>query len=939
MSNKIVIKGARVHNLQNLDLEIPKNKLVVITGLSGSGKSSLAFDTIYAEGQRRYVESLSSYARQFLGPKGKPDVESIEGLSPAIALDQRPISNNPRSTVGTITDVYDYLRVFYARLGVAHCPECKKPLGQQTKEQILKNIHKLFDGKEFLVLSPLVKERTGEHLKILRQISKTKYTQVRIDNEIYPNRNLDDIGLDANKKHTIEVIIAEIDLATNSNGDKLPKLSQIVSTALDLSNGSLVIYYPEEDVNHFFTQNLACFECNINLDSIEPRLFSFNSPRGACPDCKGLGTRLDLDANLLVPSQKLTLAEGAIRPFSRLNGSASSSGMKTLENLGKQYDFSINTPWNKLTESQKDIILCGEANGQKLSKKDQRKYAGVVNILLKKYEGSDSEYVRGEISKYMRIRQCETCHGQRLKPESLNVTVGDKNISEVAQMTIDKAKQFLNSLKFSSRDKKIGQPLIKQIVFRLKLLSDVGLNYLTLDRSAETLSGGEAQRSRLATQIGSGLSGVIYILDEPSIGLHQKDNDKLIGTLKKLRSLDNTIIVVEHDEATILASDWVIDIGPGAGKHGGQLVAQGKPEIFMKNKNSLTADYLSGRKKIEPPSKNHHGNGKKIEILGASEFNLQNIDARIPLGKLVCVTGVSGSGKSTLVTDILSRALAQKFYRAKELPGKHKAIKGMEYINKVVTIDQSPIGRTPRSNPATYTGVFTYIRDLFTGIPESRIKGLTAGHFSFNVKGGRCEACEGDGVLKVEMHFLPDVYVTCEECQGHRYRQEVLEIYYRGKNISDILEMTVEDALEFFKDITPIASKLKILDDVGLGYIHLGQPATTLSGGEAQRIKLAAELSRRATGRTLYILDEPTTGLHFEDIKKLLKVLNKLVDKGNTVLVIEHNLDVIKCADWILDIGPGGGDKGGQIVTQGTPQTVAQCKKSYTGQFLKNVLK
>ncbi|MFH1890916.1 MAG: excinuclease ABC subunit UvrA [Candidatus Kuenenbacteria bacterium] len=943
MPNKIIIKGARVHNLKNIDVEIPKNKLVVITGLSGSGKSSLAFDTIYAEGQRRYVESLSSYARQFLGSKSKPDVDSIQGLSPTIALDQRSIFNNPRSTVGTITDIYDYLRVLYARIGQPHCPKCGKLLKKQTKEQIIKSIAKTLAGQEVLILSPIIRDRRGEHLQVLRQIGKTKYKQVRIDGDLYINHNLDDIKLEDQKRHTIEIVIDNFVVPyssslANTTADKSSYFAKAINTAVDMANGSVAVYNINQDANYFFTENLACFECNVNLESIQPRLFSFNSPKGACVGCKGLGTRLDLEADLLVPNNNLTIAEGAIRPFSRLNGSSASSQFKILGELGRKYDFSVHTVWKKLTQSQCDIILRGEANGQKPIKKNKDKYPGIINILLKKYESTDSEYIRSEISKYMRIKQCQMCHGRRLQPSALSVLIAEKNISEVCQMTILDNIDFFKKLELSPKDKTIGQQAVKEIIARLKLVLNAGLGYLTLDRSSETLSGGESQRTKLATQIGSGLSGVIYVLDEPSIGLHQKDNDKLISTLKKLKQLDNTVIVVEHDEATILASDWVIDIGPGAGKHGGYIIAQGEPKKLLQNKNSLTANYISGRNKIKLPVKTHAGSGKKLEIIGAAEFNLQNIDVCIPLGKLVCVTGVSGSGKSTLITDILSKALAQKFYRAKETPGKHQEIKGIEFVNKVVTIDQSPIGRTPRSNPATYTGVFTYVRDLFTKLPESRIKSLTAGHFSFNVKGGRCEACEGDGVMKVEMHFLPDVYVDCEECRGRRYRSEVLEIYYKEKNIADILEMTVEEALEFFKDIVTIYNKLKILDDVGLGYIHLGQPATTLSGGEAQRIKLAAELSRRATGRTLYILDEPTTGLHFEDIKKLLGVLNRLVDKGNTVLVIEHNLDVIKGADWIIDLGPGGGDKGGQIVVAGTAKDVANCSKSYTGQYLKKVL-
>jgi len=936
--SEIKINGARVHNLKNINVSIPKNSLTVVTGLSGSGKSSLAFDTIYAEGQRRYVESLSSYARQFLARHDKPDVDSIEGLSPAIAISQKASNSNPRSTVGTITEIYDFLRVLFTAVGTPYCPQCKLELKRDSVSSIISNISRQMRGEEIIIFSPVASNSPKNCSLILRQLKNSRYSQVRLNGSIY---SIDQALSKINSLKTcqLDIVIGHLKINQGSgntinktkNQTKLintdRKLTEMITAALDLSNGYLAIYKLKANQDYFFSKHYICPNCRFTLEKMESRMFSFNSPHGACASCKGLGTKIDLDPDLLVPNKKLTIAEGAIRPWSRLNGNAS---LKKIEQLGKKYDFSINIPWQKLSSAQKEIILNGDGS--------RSAYPGIINDLLSKYNQTDSSYIRTEISKYIRQQKCPQCKGQRLNPSSLNVFINNNNISDVSQMNIGATKNFLTQLKLNPTSQKIATPIITEIISRLDFLTNVGLGYLTLDRSADTLSGGESQRTRLVTQIGSGLSGVIYILDEPSIGLHQKDNHKLIKTLGNLKKLGNTVIVVEHDQSTIEAADWVIDVGPGAGKHGGEIVAEGKPKQITVAKNSITAAYVSGRKTIPAPSKYRCGSGKSIEIIGASEFNLRNIDVKIPLGKLVCVTGVSGSGKSTLVTDILSRALARKFYRSKDIPGRHKQIKGLENINKVVTIDQSPIGRTPRSNPATYTGIFTHIRDLYSQVPEAKIKGLNPGYFSFNVKGGRCETCQGDGVIKVEMNFLPDVYVDCEECHGQRYQKQVLEIFWNEKNIADVLSMTVEEALSFFKTIPALKQKLSILDQVGLGYIELGQSATTLSGGEAQRIKLATELSRRATGRTFYILDEPTTGLHFEDIKKLLNVLNCLIDKGNTVLVIEHNLDVIKCADWVIDLGPGGGDKGGHIVAAGTPKQVAKVTASHTGQFLKKVL-
>jgi len=946
MDNVIKIKGARVHNLKNIDVEIPKNKLVVFTGLSGSGKSSLAFDTIYAEGQRRYMESLSTYARQFLGAKERTDVDRIEGLAPAIAIDQRAVTHNPRSTVGTMTEIYDFLRVLYTNLGVPHCPKCGQKITAQSNSFIADKILELCRQTTVLVLSPIIRNKRGQHRQILKKIYEAKYSQVRLDGYICPIGEAMEMDLDKDKQHNIEVIIDQIELS----GGKIEKIDcnnivkievdkkiresfdKLVKVALDLGNGLLIAYDIEKQKDHIFSENLACMDCGVNLPKLEPGMFSFNSPRGACNACGGLGTRLEVDVDLVMPNKKLTIAEGGIRPWSRISGNGQTNQIKLLEKLANKYKFDINTPIKKLTAKQLEIVLYSEGE-----RKTDDDYEGVANNLLRRHSETTSVYVRAEIEKYMRVQECSQCQALRLKPEILAVTIDGKSISGLAQMTFDEAINFLKTIKIKGKRKEMADALIKEIILRLKLIVDVGLNYLTLDRSIVTLSGGEVQKIRLATQIGSNLTGVIYILDEPSIGLHERDNQKLINTLRRLQKMGNTVIVVEHDETMINSADWILDIGPGAGKNGGQIVALGKPSDIKKNKNSLTGKFLSGKNKIKVNKSTKRGNGKYLEVIEADAFNLKKINVKIPLGKFVCISGISGSGKSTLMDEILAKALAQHFYKAKDIPGKHKEIKGLNYINKVVSIDQSPIGRTPRSNPATYTGVFTYIRELWAKQPEARIKSFDAGHFSFNVRGGRCEACQGDGEVKIEMHFLPDMYVECEECHGKRYNNEALEIYWRDKNIAEVLAMTVEEALEFFIDEPQIMNKLKILNDVGLGYIHLGQPAPTLSGGEAQRVKLATELSRRATGKTLYILDEPTIGLHFDDINKLLDVLNRLVDKGNTVLVIEHNLDVLKSADWIIDLGPEGGIGGGEIVVQGIPADIIKNKKSWTGKYLKGV--
>lgn len=943
MSDHITIKGARVHNLKNIDIKIPKNKLIVITGLSGSGKSSLAFDTIYAEGQRRYVESLSSYARQFLGVMEKPDVDKIEGLSPAISIDQKSVMKNPRSTVGTITEIYDYMRLLFARIGQPHCPECGQKIQKQTINQILNQILEVKLGSKIYLLSPIIQDKKGEHKHVIEEIRKAGYVRVRIDGNIYPIEEAEDLEIDKKKKHSVDVVVDRLVIEK----DIKSRLADSLETALDLGNGVITVLNLDNNKETLFSENFACPECKVSFHELNPRNFSFNSPHGACSECQGLGDLLKIDPDLIIPNKKLTIAEGAIRPWS------SSSGRQTwyyriLEAVAGENDFSLNTPIKNLDDKDLDKILYGTGNkvymvenftGSGKVSSFRTNFEGIIKNLERRYKETDSDYIRSEIEKYMRIEKCPACRGQRLSPQVLAVKVLDKSISEVNTMSVEKSLEFFNKLgvgnNLNKTELKIAEQIIKEIRERISFLKNVGLEYITLNRSSATLSGGESQRIRLATQIGSGLSGVIYILDEPSIGLHQRDNNRLIKTLKNLRDLGNTVVVVEHDESMMKEADEVIDIGPRAGKYGGEVIAQGKIEAIKKNKKSLTGAYLSGREKIKMPEKHRKGNGKSLEILGAEEFNLKKIDVSIPLGKFVCITGVSGSGKSTLMDDILGKFLAEKFYRAKLRPGKHKKIKGFENIDKVVRIDQTPIGRTPRSNPATYTGIFTYIRDLFAATQEAKIRGYKPGRFSFNVKGGRCEACQGEGQVLIEMHFLPDIYVKCEECQGKRYNKQALEIHYKGKDISEVLNMTVDEALKFFTNIPALKQKLKTLSEVGLGYIKLGQSATTLSGGEAQRIKLATELSKRATGKTLYILDEPTTGLHFDDVKRLLNVLNKLADKKNTVLIIEHNLDVIKSADWIIDLGPEGGDRGGNLVAEGTPKDIVKIKKSYTGQYLK----
>lgn len=940
--DKIIIKGAREHNLKNIDLEIPRDKFVVITGLSGSGKSSLAFDTIYAEGQRRYVESLSSYARQFLGLMEKPNVEKIDGLSPAISIDQKSTSRNPRSTVGTVTEIYDYLRLLFARIGIPHCIKCGKEIKRQTPSQIVEQIASLKKDTKIMLIAPLIKDRKGEHRYVLEEIKKAGYVRVRIDGKIYDIE--EELKLDKNKKHSIEVVVDRIKIESGNR----KRLADSIETALKLGEGEISIFNMDKNEEHLFSEKFSCSDCGINLPDIQPRSFSFNSPHGACQSCTGLGTRLEVDESLVLPNPRLTVLEGAIRPWSR-TAARMTWFERILREVAKKHKFSLDKPVGELSQEALDIILYG--TGEELYDVEAdidysgsvreltTTYEGVIPNLKRRYSETDSEYMRKEIERYMRVLPCPECQGKRLRREALAVTLGGKSITDVTEMSVIDSVNFFKTLQLKEIEQKIAHQILKEVTERLNFLINVGLSYLTLNRSAGTLSGGEAQRIRLATQIGSSLMGVLYILDEPSIGLHQRDNNMLINTLKKLRDLGNTIIVVEHDEETILSSDYVIDIGPGAGIHGGKIIATGTPEQIKKDKNSLTGLYLSGKKEIPVPKIRRKGNGSFLKIIGAEEFNLKNLNIDIPLGKFVVITGVSGSGKSTLLNEILAKYLSMKFHRAQELPGKFKEITGDENLDKVINIDQSPIGRTPRSNPATYTGVFTLIRELFAQVPEAKMRGYRPGRFSFNVKGGRCETCHGDGVIKIEMQFLPDVYVTCEECKGRRYNREALEIYYKGKNISDILDMTVEQAVDFFKNIPQIKHKLETLNEVGLGYIRLGQQATTLSGGEAQRIKLSSELSRKSTGQTLYILDEPTTGLHFDDVKKLLSVLTKLVDKGNTVVVIEHNLDVIKTADHLIDLGPEGGNSGGYLVASGTPEQVAQAKDSYTGQYLKKMLK
>jgi excinuclease ABC subunit A len=946
-AGKIIIRGARQHNLKNIDLDLPRNKLIVMTGLSGSGKSSLAFDTIYAEGQRRYVESLSAYARQFIGLMDKPDVDKIEGLSPAISIDQKSASHNPRSTVGTVTEIYDYLRLLYARIGIPHCPVCGKKISGQTIQSMVDGLLSLPAGTKVMLLAPFIKDQKGEHRHIFEQIKKAGFARVRVDKAVMDLNEAQNLRLDKQKKHTIDVVVDRLTIQPEDRS----RISESLEKALDLGDqiAMAVVMDEKKPQEMILSQKFACPDGHVQMSELDPRDFSFNSPHGACPECKGLGTKLTIEPDLVLPNPRLTLAEGALRPWSKTTSRLTWYN-RILTAVAKEYGFSMNVPVKDLPKKYLDVILFGTGDRKVRVEGDMTNrdgsyefntaFEGVIPNLERRYKETDSDYMRSEIENYMRIRQCPVCHGKRLKPEVLAVTVSGEGITEVSGMTIERAAEFFNRLpkELSPKEMSIARLILKEIIARLSFLLNVGLSYLSLDRGADTLSGGEAQRIRLATQIGSGLTGVLYILDEPSIGLHQRDNGRLLHTLKELRDLGNTVIIVEHDEETIRSADWVVDIGPGAGKHGGELVAQGTPKDIEKSKDSITGRFLSGKEVIDLPRRRRPGNGKKISIVGASEFNLKDINVDIPLGKFVTLTGVSGSGKSTLLNDILAKALSNYFYNSKDEPGKHKKILGIDNIDKIINIDQSPIGRTPRSNPATYTGVFTFIRDLFADTKEAKMKGYKSGRFSFNVKGGRCEKCAGDGVIKVEMNFLPDVYITCEECHGKRYNREALEIHYKGKTISDVLEMTVDEAKMFFAGIPPVKRKMDTLSEVGLGYMHLGQNATTLSGGEAQRIKLATELSRASTGRTLYILDEPTTGLHFADTKRLIHVLNQLVDKGNTVVVIEHNLDMIKTADWIIDLGPEGGDKGGKLIAVGTPEEVAKVKASYTGQYLKKIL-
>ena len=941
MQDKIIVKGARANNLKNIDVTIPRDKLVVMTGLSGSGKSSLAFDTIYAEGQRRYVESLSSYARMFLGQMDKPDVDYIEGLSPAISIDQKTTSKNPRSTVGTVTEIYDYLRLLWARVGTPHCPKCGKEIRQQTIDQIIDQVLSLPEGTRIQVMAPVIRGKKGEHAKIFEDAKRSGYVRARVDGNLY---ELDEeIKLEKNKKHTIEIVVDRLIIRP----DIQQRLTDSVETASGLTGGLVVVNLLREERDLTFSQNYACEDCGISIEELTPRMFSFNNPFGACPTCTGLGSQLKVDPELIVPDKSLSILEGAIQASGWNNIRGDGISRMYFDALAKKYHFSLTDPWETLPEDVRSIILYG-TGGEKLELHyDQPRgkgvlyqpFEGICNNVERRYKETQSDASKRELEELMAECPCPTCKGKRLKKESLAVTVGDKDIDALTRMSVVDELQWVDRLELTHQQHLIADRILKEIKSRLGFLQSVGLGYLTLSRSAGTLSGGESQRIRLATQIGSSLMGVLYILDEPSIGLHQRDNDKLLATLQNLRDLGNTLLVVEHDEDTMREADYIVDIGPGAGVNGGRVVAAGTPEEVMNTPGSITGDYLSGRKKIPVPTQRRSGNGHYLKIFGAAENNLRHVDVAIPLGTFTCVTGVSGSGKSSLVNEILYKKLGADLNRAKVRPGKHDRIEGEEYLDKVINIDQSPIGRTPRSNPATYTGLFNDIRDLFASTPDAKSRGYGPGRFSFNTRGGRCEACTGDGLIKIEMHFLPDIYVPCEVCKGRRYNRETLEVRYKGKSIYDVLEMTVDEALPFFENLPRIYNRLKTLEEVGLGYVKLGQPSTELSGGEAQRVKLATELSKRSTGKTIYILDEPTTGLHSADVHKLIEVLQRLVEGGNTVVVIEHNLDVIKTADHIIDLGPEGGDGGGTIVCTGTPEEVAACPASYTGQYLKKLLR